>query len=252
MDETIESTDWINYIMNNDVDEKPPRIKDVNLHSSRFIYLQSAADGVLNSDGTLTKDNSTKINLLLDIVKSIVEKGQSCIIYFDYYFSLDVVKERVECSGLRCKVLESTGKSVLKAGEVTESSCKQIPHIILGTKASSESESYYFINNIIFFHIPTVPSTMIQTVGRITRKNTLYPNDLNVYIFRSNNIDLYKLITVSSKTYDMELVQGKERNIPDDYKSTITRADSIDKYKRILLWQYSKKLNNPNQSRIQF
>lgn len=237
VDDTIAPEDWISYIMGNDVVEEPPKIKDVNLFSSRFIYLQSAADGILNQDGTLNRTNSTKVNLLLNKLTEIVNKWQSCIVYFDYYAPLHVVKDAILNSGLRCEVLESTGEKVLKDSDVTEAKCRVKPHIILGTRASSESVSYYFINNVIFFHIPTVPSTMTQLVGRITRKNTLYPSDLHCYIFRSDNIDLYKLIVVSAKTYQMELVQGKERNVPDDYKMAVSRSENVDKYKRLLLWK---------------
>lgn len=236
LEETTTPEDWISYILSNTVETEPPRIKDVNFYSSRFIYLQSAADGTLNSDGTLTRQSSTKMDMLLDKLREIVNKGQSCIVYFDYYTPLYAVQSYIQRSGLKCAVLVSSGNHVLKAADVTEAKCKRIPHIILGTRASSESVSYYFINNVIFFNIPTVPSTMTQLVGRITRKSTLYPDDLNCYIFRSTNIDLYKLIVVSAKTYQMELVQGKERNVPDDYKMELTRTDNLDKYKRVLLW----------------
>lgn len=232
---TTDSPDWFQSILNSP--ELPvPHIKEVDLYSSRFLYLQSAADGILNSDGSQTNCQSSKLSLLLQTVQSIISKQQSIIIYFDYYASLNCAKQALQSLNLPATILESTGSHVLKDSDVTEAKCKLKPHIILGTKASSESVSLYFINNVIFFHIPTVPSTFVQTVGRITRKNTLFPDDLNVYIFRSNNIDLYKLLVVSSKAYQMELVQGQEDNIPPDYKQSMSKIELLDQAKKLLLW----------------
>ena len=233
----MDSADWFKFLMEENIEEHVPQIKSVEKHSSRFVYLQAAADGILNSDGTQTKQNSIKTRILIDKIREIVSKGQSVIVYFDYYASLYIIDSMLKEANLRCKILHSTGEHVLTDQDVTEGKCKQIPHVILGTRASSESASYYFINNVIFFHIPTVPSTMIQLIGRITRKNTLYPDDLNCYIFRSENIDLYKLMVVSAKTYQLELTQGEERNIPPDYKRAMSKNDSLDRMKKLLLWQ---------------
>ena len=232
----MDSADWFKFLME-DKEEHVPSIKSVEKHSSRFIYLQSAADGILSEDGTYSRQGSVKTTLLVNKIREIVAKGQSVIVYFDYYNALYIVREMLKKENLRCKILESTGEHTLKDNDVTEGACKQIPHVILGTRASSESVSYYFINNVIFFHIPTVPHVMIQLNGRITRKNTLYPDDLNCYIFRSENIDLYKLMVVSAKCYQLEIAQGEESNIPPDYKRAMTKADSLDRMKKVLLWQ---------------
>lgn len=219
-------------------DTKPIRkIKDVNAYSTRFIYLQTAADGVLTADGTQEGRDGVKMGHLVDKIKEIAGKGQSCIVYFDYLATLEVAESRIEELGLNITLLKSTGSSVIKDGVVTEAGAREKPYVILGTRASSESVSYYFINNVIFFHIPTVPHVFVQLVGRITRKNTLYPDDLNCYIFRSNNIDLYKLIMVSSKCAQMEVTQGEELNMPPDYKQTVNEEQTLDYVRKILLWQ---------------
>ena len=160
--------------------------------------------------------------------------------YCEYYASLNILKEQLDkavINGLRCKVLESTGEKVLDANAISEGKCKQIPHVVLGTRASSESVSYYYINHAIFFHIPTVPSTFIQFVGRITRRNTLFPDDLNVHIFRSHNIDLYKLMLVGTKAYQQGIVQGSTNNFPEEYIQSNTKQDLIAKAKEEILWQ---------------
>ena len=231
---------WLNQILTNGQPIKPSpvrKIKDVNAHASRFIYLQSAADGVLSATGTQDRDCGTKVNQLMGLLTDIVNKKQSVIVYFDYLCSLDVVESRLKELGLNATILRSTGSDVIKDGVVTEQGAKEKPYIILGTRASSESVSYYFINNVVFFHIPTVPHIFVQLVGRITRKNTLYPDDLNCFIFRSENIDLYKMIMVSAKCAQMEITQGEELNLPPDYKQVINEEQTLDIVRKILLWQ---------------
>lgn len=235
--------DWLATVLGADDVEnaKSSYIRDVERFSSRFVYLQYAADGVLNRDGTFDNCHSSKIDLLISTLRDITSKGQSTIVYFDYYAPLHAVQARIAEEGLNCDVLESSGSNVLSADDVTEERCKKKPVVILGTKASSESVSYYMLNHVIFFDVPTMPATFVQTVGRITRKNSLYPDDLNVHIFRSENIDLYKMMLVSCRTYQLELVQGKEKNVPDDYKCIKDRS-VVDSMKRTLLWCNDTKL----------
>lgn len=212
-------------------------IKDINAHSSRFIYLQSAADGVLTENGTQDGRGGVKMDMLMDLIREIVGKRQSVIVYFDYLCSLESAEKRLGELGLDVTFLKSTGSDVIKDGVVTETGAQERPYVIFGTRASSESVSYYFINNVVFFHIPTVPHTFVQLVGRITRKNTLYPDDLNCYIFRSHNIDEYKMVMVSSKCAQMEVTQGEEMNVPPDYKNVINEKQTLDYVRKILLWK---------------
>ncbi len=237
LNEGLSSEEWIRKVLEGD-DVVPSRdIKSVERHSSRFIYLQTAADGVLSDKGTQDKTDSVKVNKLIDLLKEIVSRGESTLVYFDYYATLEVVEHRVRWDIPQARLLKSTGESVLKDTDVTEAKVKMKPHIILCTKASAESASYYFINNTVFFHIPTVPHVYVQFNGRITRRNTLFPHDLHSWIFRSNNIDLYKLGVVSAKSYQMEVVQGEEQLVPPDYKKVMRKVDQLEKMKKLLLWR---------------
>lgn len=234
--EDVSSEQWLQKILSDNTEIQPNYIKSVERYSSRFIYLQTASDGVLSRTGTQDKLDGTKINLLVNLVKSIVDKKQSVLIYFDFYSSLNVAYSRLK-SEVNAVILQSTGEHVLSDTDITEAKVKQKPHVVLCTKAASESVSYYFINNCIFFHIPTVPHVFSQFLGRITRKNTKYPDDLNCYIFRSENIDLYKLLVVSAKAYQMEVTAGEDKNIPPDYKVMMRKTDMLDKMKKVLLWR---------------
>lgn len=235
LDSALTPEEWLKKALTTE-EVDTHHIKDVSRYSSRFLYLQSAADGILNEDGTQTRKGSTKVNKLIDLIKEIIAKKQSALIYFDYYASLEVVRDTINSLHLPLRLLESTGSSVLDPTAVTEAKAKRIPHVILCTRASSESASYYYFNHVIFFQIPTVANTIVQMAGRILRKNTLFPEDLNLYYFRSESIDLYKLLLVSVKSYQMELVSGEECSIPPDYKHLATKAKLIEKQKKLLLW----------------
>ena len=230
--------EWFKWIMDNDSSKPVKSIGDVERYSSRFIYLQYAADGVIAQDGTYSRQDSVKMLKLVELVQNIVSKKQSALVYFDYLASVDMAKRMLEKYVNGVNILLSTGDDRLKEGLLTEARCKIKPHVVLCTRAASESASYYFMNHVIFFHNPTVPSTFIQMLGRITRKNSLFPDDLNCHIFRSNNIDLYKLLIVSGKTRLMEVASGNvEANVPDDYKEIMEKSEAQSKYRRILLWQ---------------
>lgn len=230
--------EWFKWIINDNNAVIQKFIGDVEKYSSRFIYLQYAADGIISSDGSYSRQDSVKMHKLLNRVKEIVSKKQSVLIYFDYYASVEIANKILSKNLENCEILLSTGDDKLKEGILTEARCKVKPHVVLCTRAASESTSYYFINNVIFFHNPTVPSTFIQMLGRITRKNSLYPDDLNCYIFRSQNIDLYKLLIVSGKTRLMEIASGEvEANVPEDYKELMEKSEAQARYRKILLWQ---------------
>ncbi len=228
IDDGVSNEEWISKVLEDlserDVPER--KLKEVNRHSSRFIYLQTAADGVISRQGTQDRMGGTKVTMFANLVKGIVEKKQSCLVYFDYLSSLDVFHKTLKEMKLDAKILLSTGQNVLEDGTVTEGKVKAKPHIILCTRAASESESYYFMNHVVLFHNPTIPITFVQMIGRITRMNTLFPGDLHVYLSETPNIDLYKLYVASSKSYQMELVSGPEANIPNKYKKVALQPNS--------------------------
>ena len=166
----------------------------------------------------------------------ITGKGESLLMYFSYYASLDIFAEVLEKEATNIKIYVDSGKSNIDYSKITEESVKKVPHVILCTKAATESISYYFIKNAAFFHIPTTPDTFTQFTGRITRINSLYKDCLSVYIPDFDNIDNYKLRLVSHKAAQMELVTSDERNIPDFYKGEPFDAKSVADYKKYLLW----------------
>lgn len=235
LDVVTSAEDWFKRAMGEDVRETY-NVKEVQRHSSRFLYMQFAADGIITPSGDIGGTSGAKCDKALEVLKKIYDKGESAIMYFEYYASLDKLEELVKQSGLKFKIMHSTGTKNIKEGELTEAMTLRQPHLILATKAGSESASYWFLNHVILFHIPTTPETFTQIVGRITRINTKFPDDLNVHIMMCENIDLYKLAVVCCKAAQMEMVTGTEENIPKKYKELYYKSDDVQLCKKYLLW----------------
>ena len=233
-DETPE--DWFHRVITQEQKPIDYSIKEVTRHSSRFLYLQFAADGLIQEDGTIGNRLGTKSKLILSCLKSIFQKGLSTVLFCEYYAQLDFMKKCLKRFFPNVRVLEASGKVALKEGAISEAAVKQKPHCILLSKAGSESSSFYFINNVVFFSIPTIPSAFIQTVGRINRVNTLFPGDLHVWIPQSDNVDKYKLLLVSKKTALSESVTNRESNVPDDFKEMAKGIEDMKLLKKYLLW----------------
>lgn len=229
--------DWFKRAMKEEFEDTKV-VGDVKRHSSRFLYMQFAADGIISNDGSIGSVSGSKVQMFKNDIREIINKGLSAIVYFEYYATLNVIKRELEQEyGNKIVILQTTGEKNIKPDEISEEKVKLKPHVILSTKAGSESASMYYINNVMLFHIPTAPEPFIQIVGRITRVNTLFPDDLNCYIYQNENIDKYKLCMVSSRAEQMKIVSGEELNIPSRYKDTYSNVDEVRLLKKYLLWQ---------------
>lgn len=232
----VDADSWFKSVMS-DSDEESYSIGKVDRHSSRFLYLQFAADGIVQPDGKIEyREMSSKIATLLLVLNPISQKRESAIIYFDYYASLDAVEGVLKKVYPRYKILRSTGETPLESGAVTAQSVKVNPVFILITKSGSASSSFGFINHAIPFHIPTTPETFIQFVGRITRQDSLFKGDIHAHILISDNVDKYKLCVVSSKAEQMESMTDEETNIPMEFRNEIESEKDLKALKKYLLW----------------
>lgn len=234
--DTSDPGEWLKKVVTDNEVTNLKMAEDLTAHSSRFIYLQYAADGIIKKDGTLGRLNSTKFNKVMERIDDIVEKKQSALVYFSFYASLQTFEYRLRRQHPNIRILKSTGKDTFDPNSVNAHSCSRVPHVILCTKAGSASADYPFINNVILVHYPTVPDTMTQFIGRITRANTQFLGDLHVWMYRCPNIDDYKLFLVSHKTGLMETVAGAEGNIPELFKDKDWSARQVKKHKNRLLW----------------
>lgn len=232
---------WLETLFTSTISTPQPKIKNIEAYSSRFIYLQYAADGIISPKGKVGNNHSSKLDEVYKILDHIYSKGESALIYCSYHVTINILYGYLQTRYQQATILKSTGKDHLDSSDVTEEKVKIHPYFILCTKAGSESTSYYFLNHVIFVHYPTVAETIIQMVGRICRINTLFPGDLHVYMPFCHNIDNYKLFLVSHKTSLMEVITGKESSLPDTYKNIDWSSPSVRQYKNQLIWNIQPK-----------
>lgn len=246
MDLELDDENWLQSILKRDdiIESSVRSIKDVERHSSRYIYLQSVVDGALNSDGTFGLNPGSKSEALLNLIQQIAVKGESALVFFDYYVSLDNIEYQLKMSGIKdnkgrpIKLIETSGRKAQKANFITKSMCDLNSYFVLCSRASSESENFPFINNVILYNIPTTPITYLQFIGRITRRNTLYPGNLHVWMLLSDNIDMYKLTVIGHKMHQMKATTyNLDGTFPQKYMQPVDNVKQLDNAKKHLLWK---------------
>lgn len=246
MDLELDDENWLQSILKRDdiIESSVRSIKDVERHSSRYIYLQSVVDGALNSDGTFGLNPGSKSEALLNLIQQIAAKGESALVFFDYYVSLDNIEYQLKMSGIKdnkgrpIKLIETSGRKAQKANFITKSMCDLNSYFVLCSRASSESENFPFINNVILYNIPTTPITYLQFIGRITRRNTLYPGNLHVWMLLSDNIDMYKLTVIGHKMHQMKATTyNLDGTFPQKYMQPVDNVKQLDNAKKHLLWK---------------
>lgn len=246
MDMELDDENWLQSIIKRDeiIESSVRSIKDVERHSSRYIYLQSVVDGAMNSDGTFGLNPGSKSEALLNLIQQIAAKGESALVFFDYYVSLDNIEYQLKMSGIKdnkgrpIKLIETSGRKAQKANFITKSMCDLNSYFVLCSRASSESENFPFINNVILYNIPTTPITYLQFIGRITRRNTLYPGNLHVWMLLSDNIDMYKLTVIGHKMHQMKATTyNLDGTFPQKYMQPVDNVKQLDNAKKHLLWK---------------
>lgn len=218
-------------------------VKDLERHSSRFIYLQAVTDGCLNDDGTFGVKGGNKVKALIDLCRDIASRNESALIYADYYTTVDVLLHHLRRSGIKDSngkdivVVEQSSRVGLKKNQVTESMCSLRSYFIIMTRSATESANFTFLNNAILFDIPVVPISVIQFVGRITRRSSKFLGDLHAWYFRNGcDISEYKLRLVGFKTYMQERISFEVPNFPREYVKAMTDGEHLKMAKRVLLW----------------
>lgn len=241
-----EEESWIRAILSQEVKERGEvrTIKDIDKHSSRYVYLQSVVDGALNQDGSFGLSPGSKSKKFLDFVGGYVRRNESLLMYFDYYVSMDNFRAQVERAGLKdglgrpVIIIETSGRVKQKPGFLTSAMVKNRTCLILCSKASSESENYPFIRHVVFYDVPTTPVVYLQMSGRITRRNTEFPGDLHVWLPMADNIDRYKLTRIGYKIYEMQpMCYDLTKIFPTEYIQPLEQSRQLEVAKRILLWR---------------
>lgn len=240
-----DDTSWLKRALSRDdiLSRDVKSVKDLERHSSRFIYLQAVTDGCLNDDGTFGTKGGNKVKALIDLCSDIASRNESALIYADYYTTVDVLLHHLRRSGIKDSngkdivVVEQSSRVGLKKNQVTESMCSLRSYFIIMTRSATESANFTFLNNAILFDIPVVPISVIQFVGRITRRSSKFLGNLHAWYFRNGrDISEYKLRLVGFKTYMQERISFEVPNFPREYVKAMTDSEHLKMAKRVLLW----------------
>lgn len=240
-----DDTSWLKRALSRDdiLSRDVKSVKDLERHSSRFIYLQAVTDGCLNDDGTFGVKGGNKVKALIDLCRDIASRNESALIYADYYTTVDVLLHHLRRSGIKDSngkdivVVEQSSRVGLKKNQVTESMCSLRSYFIIMTRSATESANFTFLNNAILFDIPVVPISVIQFVGRITRRSSKFLGNLHAWYFRNGrDISEYKLRLVGFKTYMQERISFEVPNFPREYVKAMTDGEHLKMAKRVLLW----------------
>ena len=218
------------------VDDSPEVYRDISKNSAGYVYLQYVVDGAVNADGDFKPTETSKLDDFMKVMADLYSRGRSCVIYAHYYYSLDVVLTACRQAFPGAVILENSSRNRMKDEDLKPELVKRKTHFVFITQAGSESLSWGFISDLYFFNIPTTPSLFSQVAGRILRVDTLFPGDLHIHIPLSNNIDGYKMLIVSAKSSQAEVVQGKDLSIPNVFKGVDFSNSSWERWKSQLLW----------------
>lgn len=239
-------SDWVHKVLSDDYVASASSVrslKSLDQFGSRYIYLQSVVDGSLRSDGTFGYAGSAKMDRFLSLVQEIVSKNQSCLVYCDYYSTLDALQFALQRSGIRDArgesiiVVEQSARNNYKKGLISGELSKLHSYVVLCSQGASESADYEYLNHVIFYDLPITPKGYFQMGGRITRRNTWWLGDLHYWLFRSDNIDLYKLHMVGFKVYMQAAASPDVKNFPAEYVKEVGDAKALALAKKFLLWR---------------
>ena len=236
----MDDESWLRSVLRGDIgDVGIKTVKDLQRHSSRFMYLQSVVNGALGLDGVFGLYGSQKVDRLLDLCREIASRNESALIYCETYTSIDVLFYFLSKSGIvdgRGRTVSVAEQSGRRSQEVTRGMCMSRSTFVLISKAKTESANWTFVNNAILFDIPTVPSTIIQFVGRIQRRSSEHLGNLHAWYLHSNDISEYKMRLSGSKIYFQEGIAFDVNSFPREYIKAMESASNLRAAKQYLLW----------------
>lgn len=201
------------------------------------------------SDSSLQEINKdfipNKLKIMLSTVKSIMDRNESTLIYFEYKDSLELAErillEHKDELGFN-KIYRLTGAEKESDRAKIESNLG-LKEIILCSQAASQSRNLQRANNIICFHLPWSCGRLIQVLGRVCRMDSTYSQQ-NVYLIAvSKTIDEYKIELFKKRIGLIRVLLGMEsvgtlENCECNYVDT--DYSDIKELKKNLLWKRNR------------
>lgn len=214
--------------------------KDRKGFAQRLHDLQRVVDGSQNHDGEkeLTR-RSSKYNEYIILIKGVLEEGESAVVFAEYYYTLDMLKNLVSQDIPDYPIFVISGKEFNYPDK--------FPCVLIMTAGGGQSLNFKWANHVFFFSIPFSIGYFIQILGRITRMDSDYLDNLNCYVPKNDfNIDCYKYLLLDSNAAIINRLLGEDANLPTK-EIEGKRRSLIEKMRKELLWKV-KELRRVQQS----
>ena len=187
---------------------------------------------------------SNKMKLLISAVKSVMDRNESTLIYFEYKDSLEMA-ERILNSmkgeiGFN-KIYRLTGDEKEELRSKIESNLG-LKEIVLCSQAASQSRNLQRANHLIIFDLCFSIGKLIQITGRICRTDTTYDQQFITTLTVKDTIDEYKVTLFKDHLSLISKLLG------DDGTGVLTDCEYLDidranmrELKNSLLWRRTKR-----------
>lgn len=201
--------------------------------AQRMPDLQRAVDGAydINGEKTVGFRGSKYAEYYKEMAK-LLSKNQSIILFAEFIDTFDMLYNLIKEDFPGVPIYRISGSYMeYKEGQV------KLPCIILATIGGTESLNLKFANHVFCFSVPFAVNAFIQLVGRITRMDSEFLDDLNVYLpVCDTTIDLYKYIYLQRNAALINEVLGRDANLPEK-KLNDMRAGLLADLRKDLLWR---------------
>jgi SNF2 family DNA or RNA helicase len=201
--------------------------------AQRMPDLQRVADGAYDVDRNKTTGyRSSKYEEYIKEIKSKLVFNQSCIMFAEFNDTFDMLHSLLSEDLKGVPIYKISGSSFEYNPETVK-----LPCLILSTIAGTESLNLKFANHVFCYSLPFSVFGFIQLVGRITRMDSEFLDDLNVYLpMCDTNIDAYKYNYLMTNAALINTVLGTDANLPvktlDDQ-----RRSMLSELRKELLWR---------------
>ena len=196
--------------------------------AQRLPDLQRVVDGSRDKGGVQFSKRSSKYFKYLPEFRRILDKGESVIVFTEYRDTLKMLAGFLKEDFPNVPLFQISGDLFEQPD--------QFPCIVAMTAGGAQSLNFKFANHVFFYSIPFSVGIFIQVLGRITRMDSKYLQDLNCYVPKNDsNIDRYKYELLEANTQVITRLLGEDANLPKSVEAK--RKDLIRAMRRDLLWR---------------
>lgn len=207
-------------------------------HSARLVDMQRYVDMHPLKRAELIKVLKSKAS---DCDKKIYEKG--ALVFTRLLDVADTLKADIEKEGFTCYHITSKQNQKQRTAVVEAFKNDPTNTIIIISEAGGESVSLQKTNEIIMYNVPRGPGKWTQTLGRVARMFSKYPEFNIHFITVEDSIDEYAQILLSAKKELEEEILSAD-TIPLKEEKSFNQL-ILKKIRQGLLWRHGKSKRNP-------